>query len=479
MITQINDTTSVATVSVLNQLADAPAPVIRKKLLTIQKIEVALVTGNKKIFFIAPVGEYVIIFDQFRGRKFFGDMKMKIKTLLTATLILAFSATAYAKTTITWWQFWTDPNIKPVLEQMVSEFEQNNPDIEVELTDLTWANGHEKIVIAFGAGTGPDVVELGSDWIAEFAANDLLLGVSGDIATDSAKYQGWGMATYNGEVYARPWFLGTRVLFANRDLLTKAGFAENDVPITFDNLLEAAKKIHGLGSDIYGWGSNAPEKHRLYKKFLPFFWSKTATVFSEDKKYCLLASDSSIAALTTYKELHDSCGYVANQRGIEDAFLDGKVGFILSGDWLLKRIELENRNLNLVSTVMPGNVLPGRSFMGGEFLAVNAASEHTEEARRFVSYITSPENQVKFCKANRSANPSSIEAQQDEYFKSNTHLQTFIKQIRLAEHPPVDPDWIYIQQAIEEAVEQALFETGLVAESLWKARMKIDKIRAK
>ena len=94
---------------------------------------------------------------------------MKFKTLLVATFLLAFCATAGAKTTITWWQFWTDPNIKPVLQGMVSEFEQANPDIEVELTDLTWANGHEKIVIAFGAGTGPDVVELGSDWIAEFA----------------------------------------------------------------------------------------------------------------------------------------------------------------------------------------------------------------------------------------------------------------------------------------------------------------------
>ncbi len=120
---------------------------------------------------------------------------MKIKALLTATLILAFSATVGAKTTITWWQFWTDPNIKPVLEQMVSEFEQSNPDIEVELTDLTWANGHEKIVIAFGAGTGPDVVELGSDWIAEFADNNLLLEISSHVVTDSANYQGWGMAT--------------------------------------------------------------------------------------------------------------------------------------------------------------------------------------------------------------------------------------------------------------------------------------------
>ena len=403
---------------------------------------------------------------------------MKLRTLLIATLILTFSAAANSKTTISWWQFWTDPNIKPVIEQMVSEFEAANPDIDVELTDLTWSNGHEKIVIAFGSKTGPDVVELGSDWIAEFAANGLLMDMSESVAADSANYQGWGMATFNGTVYARPWFLGTRVLFANRDLLTRAGYSDTYVPVTLDSLMAAAKNVHGLGKGIYGWGSNTPEKHRLYKKFLPFFWSFGGELYSPDGKYCLLASDQAVEALTYYKELHDECGYVADQRKIEDAFLDGKVGFILSGDWLLKRIELENRQINLISTFVPGTELSGRSFLGGEFLAVNEASENKEAAVRFVEFITSPSNQVRFCKANRSANPSSVEAQKDPYFSSSVHLQTFIRQIRLAKHPPVDPDWVYMEQAIEEAVEQALFGDGLVADPLLKARNKITEIKA-
>ncbi|MCK4371971.1 MAG: extracellular solute-binding protein, partial [candidate division Zixibacteria bacterium] len=72
-----------------------------------------------------------------------------------------------AKTTIEWWQFWTDPSVKPTIRAIVDDFEKANPDIEVKLTDLTWANGHEKIVIALASGAGPDVLELGSDWIAQ------------------------------------------------------------------------------------------------------------------------------------------------------------------------------------------------------------------------------------------------------------------------------------------------------------------------
>lgn len=394
-----------------------------------------------------------------------------------AILLVGMISHAGAATTIEWWQFWTDPDIKPVIEAMVSEFEHAHPDIKVNITDLTWANGHEKIVIAFASGTGPDVIELGSDWIAQFAANGQLADISDHIASDSDKFQGWDMATYQGKVYAKPWILGTRVLFCNRDLLTKAGYDTNWVPIRMPEFKVAAKRIALLGKDIYGWGSNTAEKHRLYKKFLPFFWSFGAQIFTDDNKYCVFSSERGIGALKFYKALHDSAGYVANQRGIEDAFLDGKIGFIFSGDWLLKRIEKEHRKLNFFTTLFPGTFFPGKSFLGGEFLAVNNDSKHKEAALQFIDFITSPENQVRFCKANRSANPSSIEAQKDSYFTSNINLQTFIKQINSAKHPPVDPDWVYIEDIIEQAVENALFNSMLPAEAMREARDKIAEIK--
>ncbi len=403
---------------------------------------------------------------------------MRTLLCLVFSVLFLFPLEVFAVTTIQWWQFWTDPDIKPIITGMVAEFEQANPDIRVEPTDLTWANGHEKIVIAFASGTGPDVVELGSDWIAQFAANGQLADIADFIVGDSAEFQGWSMASYQGKVYAKPWLLGTRVLFANRDLLIKAGIDSNWVPITWQELKQAAFKIRRLGPDIYGWGSNTAEKHRLYKKFLPVFWSYGAQIFSDDGQYCLLATEKAIAALRFYKELHDSCGYVADQRGIEDAFLDGKIGFIISGDWLLKRIELESRHINLASTLIPGLRYPGTSFQGGEFVAVNGASNHKEAAMKFINFITTPENQVRFCQANRSANPSSIAAQKDPYFTSNVHLQTFIKQIQSAKHPPVNPDWVYIEDAIESAVEDALFGSGLVAEPLRQARIKVDKLKS-
>jgi maltose-binding protein MalE len=150
---------------------------------------------------------------------------------------------------------------------------------------------------------------------------------------------------------------------------------------------------------------------------------------------------------------------------------------IISGDWLLKRVELENRDIDLVSTLIPGPKFPGKSFMGGEFLAVNADCENKEAAVKLIKFVTSPENQVRFCQASHMANPSSKQAQEDSYFTDNPHLQTFIKQLSSAKHPPVDPNWVNTETFIEEAVEEALFGSGLIAEPLRQARHKIENLK--
>ena len=397
--------------------------------------------------------------------------------LLIIAICAVLTTTVEAKETVEWWQFWTDPGIKPTIEAIVSEFETANPDIDINITDLTWADGQQKIVIAFSAGTAPDLLEVGSDWLAQFAANGYLTDLSTEMAADSGKFKGWGLTTYEGKLYGKPWILGTRVLFGNRDLMKRAGMDTTFVPLSLASLQNAAFAVQKLGGGIYGWGSNTSELHRLYKKFLPIFWSFGAQLFTDDNRYCIISSQKGIAALDYYKLLSDSCGYVADQRGIEDAFLDGKIGFIISGDWLLKRIELENRKINLMTTLIPGPQYPGKSFLGGEVLVVNEKSKKRDAAIKFINFITSPANQVRFCKANRSANPSSVEAQADPYFSSNPHLLTFIKQINSSICPPVDPNWPLMEDAIEKAVEDALFGRKLVATALRDAQLKIAALR--
>ena len=96
----------------------------------------------------------------------------------------------------------------------------------------------------------------------------------------------------------------------NQELLTRIGWSRDFLPTKWQYFKSSANSANNLPGDYYGWGSNVPETHRLYKKYMPFFWSSDAQIFTDDNKYCVLSSGKAVGALRFYKMLHDSCGFV-------------------------------------------------------------------------------------------------------------------------------------------------------------------------
>lgn len=405
--------------------------------------------------------------------------KYLFPVLLLSLLMLSCSGGKPQKTVISWWHFWTDVNIRPVVEEIVADFEHKHPGVDVELVDLTWADGHDKIAIAFSSGSGPDIVELGSDWIPELSSTGHLYDITNLADSVRDRYLMWEPSRYNNRAYAFPWILGTRVLFSNNELLATAGFDSDYSPRTWDDLYKASKAVTETASDKYGFGSNAAERHRLYKKFLPFLWSNGGAILSEDGKQCLLDSPEALSALKYYLKLCKT-GLTDTQRRLEDAFLDEKIGFVISGDWLLKRIDREKPDFSFSTHLIPvphsGAV--SVSFAGGEYLAVNSKSPQKELAMALVRHICSPENQLRFCMANRTANPASIEAAADSGFLAQPHFDTFVEQLTTSRMSPVHPQWVYIEGKLEKAIESALYGAKSAEQAFFDAKNDIQELLA-
>ena len=51
--------------------------------------------------------------------------------------------------------------------------------------------------------------------------------------------------------------------------------------------------------------------------------------------------------------------------------------------------------------------------------------------------------------------------------------------MKLATHPPVDPDWVYMEDEIEKAVESVVFDDVQPSEALYHAQKNIAKLRSK
>lgn len=403
--------------------------------------------------------------------------KRFVIAVLAGFLCLSCGPDKPSSTTLVWWQFWTDTAIKPTVQQMVRDFEERNPGVSVELVDLTWADGHDKISIAFSSGTGPDIVELGSDWIPEYASTGHLLDLTTAVDSIRADYLMWEPGVYDHKTYAFPWILGTRVLYVNSALVARAGYPESFAPETWDELLQAAQKINNLGGDVFGFGCNAAERHRLYKKFLPFLWANGGDILSPDGTTCLLDSLKAIAALEFYLRLCHT-GLTDTQRRLEDAFLDGKIGLLISGDWLLKRLAAEKPDMPFATAMIPGpdGLATSASFAGGEYLAVNARSDRAALALKLIRHLCSPENQLRFCLQNRSANPSSRVAAADSTLLAQPHFDTFIRQLASSRPSPAHPQWVYIEEKLEKGIEAALYDTKTPRQAFSDAAREIGEL---
>lgn len=181
---------------------------------------------------------------------------------------------------IRFWHFWSEPGQKAVLKELVAEFEKEK-NVKVELTELSWNDGKVKLQAAFNSGAPPDVIELGSDWIAQFSSSGVLLALPGD-GNALGRFVSYSVAPamWQGRTFAYPWTLDTRVIFTNQTLLAKAGWMEPI--ITMDQLIRAAELVKESGTD--GWGANGADAHRLYKKILPFMWTYGGDVFDAQGK---------------------------------------------------------------------------------------------------------------------------------------------------------------------------------------------------
>lgn len=381
---------------------------------------------------------------------------LRVILALTATALVLSACTSDEKPasgarTLHMWHFYSEPGQKAALKALISEFEQANQ-CTVELTELSWNDGKQKLQAAFNAGTPPDVVELGSDWIAQFSS----AGVLSELPSDSAhlgRFVPYSVAPgqWNGRAFAYPWTLDTRVLYANTDMLHAAGVK---LPVTtIDELVAACRKIQDKG--MQGFAANGADAHRLYKKILPFIWTYGADVVDANGTATLDAPGVQ-RAISVYTDLART-GFVETQRQLDASFIQGKVAFWISGQWILKKLR-NNPSVHYTTMLMPGvNGQPGISFAGGEYLAVPAKSAQKQLARTFVEWMTNGANALKFCaKVDEAGFPADAQFIGHPSLVADPDRARFAQQLTHARMTPVHPQWLEIEASLERKVEEAL-----------------------
>ena len=119
--------------------------------------------------------------------------RAKLHIFLLLTLLLT-TAPVRAEPVVTL-EFWELSVSEELMRSLLDKFERQHPGIQVRFQQLSWDFGLDKIITSMAAGNPPDLVELGTDWVAQFASSGVLSDITDEVAPIKEQYLLWDPVT--------------------------------------------------------------------------------------------------------------------------------------------------------------------------------------------------------------------------------------------------------------------------------------------
>ena len=346
------------------------------------------------------------------------------------------------------------------------------------MEQLTWQSGREKIVAAVAAGRPPDLCEIGSTFLPGLVADSTLIDLTDSIADLKPELRGWRVTEYLGRSYAIPWMLGTRAMYMNADLMRGVGLPPENPPTTWTDFARAVEQIDAAGPDLKGFGMNAGEREVLFKKFMPFAWGNGGDILDSTLTHSVVYSPQNVEALRFYLSLKPF-SLLDRQEMLDEAFTRGRIGFTISGPWMLRKLPESAPQLHFVVILMPR---PGKdrgtpaSFAGAEALGIFRGAKEKSAALTLARFLVREENAMPLYIATGNAFPAAAAAVEDTYFVSHPRDKVFVQQLQTAVAPPVHPRWVEIEEILNSELEEAIYGKKPADEALRSADQRIGAL---
>jgi multiple sugar transport system substrate-binding protein len=331
-------------------------------------------------------------------------------------------------------------------------FMDEYPDVTVTVTPVAWDVAHDRLITSVAGGQMPDVTQLGTTWMGEFALLDALDPTPETIEPGSFYEGAWDTTEVEGTSYGVPWYVETRLLYYRTDLAEEAGWTEP--PADWDELKQMAADLQEAGSQngiSLGLGLGS------WQTYLPFAWSNGAEVLDDNNEFTL-DDPANAEALEYYASFFDEGLTEAQPEGfdITPAFVQGTFPMFFSGPWHMALIEdTGGAEIEGKWTVAP---MPQRdsatSFVGGSNLVVSSDTDNRDAAWAFVEFLSRPDVQSTWYQE-VGALPAVQEAWESGELAEDEHLAMFGEQLNDAKAPPPIPSWEEVAAAIDDQIERA------------------------
>lgn len=315
-------------------------------------------------------------------------------------------------TTITFFGNKYEPENVAVIEDIISAFMKENPDIRVSYESLKGTEYFEALEKRMAAGKGDDVFMVNHDAVLKLEAAGQLADLSGLSTIASYTDRMRSQMEENGKIYWAPTTVSVFGLYCNMDLLhahkqqvpqtlpeweAVCGYfaAQGITPIIANNDISLKTLAIGRGfHDVYQENRQAEVYSRLNKG------GETLGQY--------LAPGFSIAADFIQKGYIDAELALHTKKTSDDLqeFIKGESPFMLTGAWAAGRVKTMQPGFTFQVEPLP--ILEDGALLvvnADTRLSVNANSSNKEAALQFVEYFTKAENIQRFADEQSSFSP--------------------------------------------------------------------------
>ncbi|WP_136605417.1 ABC transporter substrate-binding protein [Paenibacillus dokdonensis] len=362
--------------------------------------------------------------------------KMKaITLLLSAVLTVGLIAgcggkQASDKVTIRMIESLTSPKRTELIQAMLDKFQEDNPNIKVELISPPFDQADNKIRTMLGSKEEIDILEVRDLNVAEFVNNgyieplDAYTDKWSDFATVSAVSKSVG--TVGGKMYFLPNGLYQRQMFYRADWFKEKGL---NPPTTWEELYETAKKLTDPSKNRFGFsfrggaGSNGTTDSMI----LAYNGDKVNledSMFTKDGA-TIYSTPEAKAAMELYLKLYkDASPPDSINWGFQEqvqAFTSGVTAILLQDPDVIQSLQ-EKMEEGTWATAPLQTGPTGKALFaaGGAGWGMSSKSKHKEEAWKLIEYLSSPEVNTKFSK-DYGLIPLHTTATEDEFFKTGPY----------------------------------------------------------
>lgn len=338
-------------------------------------------------------------------------------------------------------------------------FRAAHPGVDVNVQYQSWGDYKTKFEATLSSGSGPDVIEFGNTDVPKYSAGGALAPLN---AAEFPNSRTWlsGLTkagTYNGKLYAVPYYAGARGVIYRTDQYKSAGIAK--VPTTLAEFNRANARLMAK----FG-GTKNPSYSAVY--FPGRYWY-AAMSFVYDYGGSIaktkggrwvgtLDSPKSLSGLTAWRSvarLYSRANKTGDEAHPQQAlvFAKGAVGSFIGNGWEWPyALDPKVGNPKLAGKIgaypMPSHI-KGRympTFLGGSNLAVPVTSDQKALAADWIAAYTSTANMTRMATAGGVIPNTTSLARINA---SKPTLAPFAEAAKYSWFVPSTPNWANVESA--------------------------------